>query len=257
MKQALPLLGLLLASCKPVVPPSPVVADPAPLVARAQAETLPGPVYATFGAVIRTPDQTLSVQGTLVIAAPDRFRVELRGPIGPAQVVLTCNGQDASVWVAPKNTFYAVPEANAALGDLLGGGAQIAGATVATQLLLGRLPSLPGEPTLSAAGSVARVAWTRPDGARFEAGIDSATAHLVSARATNAAGVLLLNADWKPGVFPAAMRLELPTLGVQADVQFHEWNTASPTDAAFEGAAPEGSIEKVLHLDELQAEKAQ
>ncbi len=243
------LLGcLLLLGCKPVVPAAPVVTDAAALVARTRAEAAAAPTYASFSALLRLPDQSVSLQGTLVVSAPDRFRVELRGPIGPAQVIVTCNGTDATAWLAPKNSFRVLPDANRALGTLLGGAEGLGGAAVATSLLLGRLPELPGVPELRAAGSVATATWARPDGASFEAAIESRTGHLVSARALDAGGQLLLDAAWEPGPLPASMRVSLPTLGVVADVRFSSWNPAAPADSLFEGVAPDGAVVSPLEL---------
>ena len=246
-------LCLLASGCKPVVAPSPLVLDAVALVARAVAEPAPGPTYGSFSALLRLPGQSVSLQGTLLVSAPDRFRVELRGPIGPAQVIVTCNGQDATLWLTPKNTFSSIPDANAILGGLVGAGEGVGGSAVAASLLLGRLPALPGAPVLRAAGSVATSTWVRDDGAIFEAGIEGGTGHLVSARALDASGLLLMNASWEAGPFPSAMRVELPTLGVVADLRFSSWGAATPADTLFEGAPPEGAVLKVLDLAALQS----
>lgn len=253
MTRLLPLL-LALTACKPVLPTSPLVADPAPLVARAQAEPAAAPVYSNFSAILQLPDQSMSLQGTLLVQAPDRFRIELRGPIGPAQVIVTCNGTDATTWIAPQNNFVLLPDANAIFGSLLGAGEGVSGAAAATSLLLGRMPILPGTPTLGASGSVATAAWARADGARFEASVDSRTAHLVGARATDAAGALLLQGEWLPGDFPTTMTVKLPTLGVQADIRYAEWKPAAPDPALFIGVAPPGARIKTLDLSAPQPE---
>ena len=252
-RSALPILAVL-AACHPVKLPAPDVVDPAALVARAYAEPPPTPAYAPFTAVLTTADQTLSLNGTLVVSPPDRFRVELRGPIGPAQVIVTCDGKDVSAYIAPKNRYYHATDADGALGRLLAGGDGLHGATVATSLLLGRLPTLPGEPTLTAAGPVATTTWRRADGASFAAGIESGTAHLVDARATDAAGVLLFSGAWEPAPAPTTLRVALPTLRATADIRFDDWKPATPTDAAFVLAAPPGAIVGDLDLAAPPAE---
>jgi len=240
--------ALLLAGCHPVAPPAPDVADPAALLARARAEAAPSPAFAQFSAVLTTPQQSMSLSGTLVVAPPDRFRVELRGPIGPAQVIVTCNGKDVSAFIAPKNTYYRAYDADGTLGRLLAGGEGLRGAAVATSLLLGRLPELPTAPTLTAVGPVATAAWTRSDGASFNAGFESRFGHLVDARATDAHGVVLFSGAWEPAASPTALRVKLPTLGASADVRFDAWQAASPADAAFQLEPPPGAIVKVLDL---------
>lgn len=242
------LAALLLTSCKPVPPPPPDVVDAGALFARALAEPASSPMYATFDAVVTTGGRRISAAGTLVVSPPDRFRVELRGPIGPPQVVVTCDGHDVRAYMAPKNTFYAVNDADGALGALLGAGEGLRGAAVATSLLMGRLPLLPAEPVLVAVGPLANATWTRADNASFTLGIDGRTAHLADARATDPKGVVLFTGAWEPDVWPKALSLALPTLDTQADVRFGTWNVASLMDAAFVLEQPPGSEVGELNL---------
>lgn len=241
-------LALTLAACHPVAPPAPTVVDPAALIGRARAEAEPAPAYAPFTVVLTTREQTLTLSGTLIVSPPNRFRVELRGPIGPAQVIITCNGTDVAAYVAPKNQYYRATDADGTLGRLLAGGDGLHGATVATSLLLGRLPVLPTEPALTASGPVATSTWTRSDGASFTAGIESRTAHLVEARATDPAGQLLFSGAWEPAASPTALVVKLPTLGAAADVRFDPWRPATPTDAAFILEPPAGASVRELDL---------
>ncbi len=233
---------LFLGSCKPVEAPRLDVIDPAALYARALAEPRPSSMYANFDAVIAAPGQRLALNGTLVVSPPDRFRVELRGPIGPVQLVVTCDGKDVRAWVAPKNSFYQADNADATLGKLLGAGQEVHGAAVATSLLMGRVPTLPVSPELGAAGPVATARWARADGASFSLGIDGRTAHLIDARATDEKGVVLFSGAWVPGEWPRALNVVLPTLEASADVSFGKWAPATPTDAAFRLTAPTGSL---------------
>ncbi len=233
---------LFLCACKPVEAPRLDVADPAALYARALAEPQPPSMYAHFDAAIAAPGQRLALNGTLVVSPPDRFRVELRGPIGPVQLVVTCDGKDVRAWVAPKNSFYQADDADGTLARLLGAGQEVHGAAVATSLLMGRVPALPMAPELTAAGPVATARWARADGANFSLGIDGRTAHLVDARATDEEGVVLFSGAWVPGEWPRALNVVLPTLEASADVSFGKWAPATPTDAAFTLTAPPGSL---------------
>ncbi|MSQ03944.1 MAG: hypothetical protein EXR71_18990 [Myxococcales bacterium] len=239
---------ILLCACKPVEAPRLDVTDPAALFARALAEPPPPAMYAHFDAVIAAPGQRLALNGTLVVSPPDRFRVELRGPIGPAQLVMTCDGRDLRAWVAPKNSFYQADDADGTLGGLLGVGDGVHGAAVVTSLLMGRMPSLPMAPELTAAGPVATARWARADGATFSLGIDGRTAHLVDARATDERGRVLFSGAWVPGEWPRALNVVLPTLDASADVRFGDWAPATPTDAAFRLTAPPGSVAVPLVL---------
>jgi len=217
-------------------------ADPAALLGRARAEAAPGAVYAPFSAVLAMKDNRVTAGGNVVVVAPDRFRVELRGPIGPPQLVVACDGDMVRAYLAPKNLFVEA-SADAGLATVLGaeGGD---GARVATSLLLGRVPILPGEPTL--VPSPPGLQWSRGDGAAFSVVLDAATAHLAAARANDTAGRPLLDATWTPGAFPGALNVTIPSLTVSADVKFGEWSPASPSDAAFVLARPEGAETRSL-----------
>ena len=243
-------LAILLSGCHPVVPPRPDVADPAGVLARATSEAPSGPVYAPFSAVIGAKGQKITASGMLVVSPPDRFRVELRGPIGPPQLIVTCNGTDLHAWVAGKNTYYSGSLADSSLDGLLGlGGEHVEAGAAAVRLLLGRLPEIPGTPTLSARGPVAAAAWASNGLGSLELGLDGATAHLVQARATNAAGTVVFSAAWEPGAaYPSALTAQLPTLEASADLRFGEWAAATPPDAAFDLPAPEGSVLAPLRL---------
>lgn len=231
----------LLAGC-PKPGPVVVAADAVPedVMERARAEAAPGPVYSNFTAVLSTENGRVTASGTLVVAAPNQFRVELRGPIGPPQLVVACDGTAVRAFVASKNTWYESLDANRDVGALLGAG-DLPGAAIATALLLGRLPPIPEAPVLSAAGPVANLSWARSDGAALSIGLDGATAHLVDAHAQNAAGERLLDAAWVPGVWPEGLTLSLPTLKAGADVRFGSWQPATPTPAAFTLPQPLGS----------------
>jgi hypothetical protein len=244
-------LLLWLAGCPKAPPTSPEVADPLALVAQARAESLPGPVYAPFTAVVALPESRVTASGTLVVAPPDRFRIELRGPIGPPQVVVTCDGDALRTWVLGKNTVFTVPHADASVATLLfpdlSEAERPGGSDTATSLLLGRLPAIPGTPVASAP---AGVEWTRGDGGTVVAALDPLTAHLVSLEVHGPAGSAFAGA-WTPGAFPEAARIDLPNIGVTLDLKFGEWKGASPMDAAFMLPTPAGAEERIVDLDSL------
>ena len=233
----------------PKAPPALHLADnPAEALVRAYAEAAPGPVYAQFSAVVVTPNSRFTAAGTLVVSAPNRFRIELRGPIGPPQLVITCDGTAVHAYLAPKNTYFASDDASAALSAILGVGSGD-GAAVVTSLLLGRVPALP--PVSRVEGAM--LVWTRDDGARLSMSVDQDTAHLVSATALTADGTVQFRGDWTPAAFPTALHAELPGLGASADLSFEQWNVAAPLDAAFSLAAPDGA--KIVPLSIYQPEK--
>ena len=227
----------LLAACPRPEPTVSLQADPAALLGRARAEAVPGPVYAPFSASVTTRDNKFNASGTLLVVAPDRFRLELKGPIGPPQLVVACDGEDLRAYVAPKHLFVEAG-ADEGLATVLGVDGLDA-AVLATSLLLGRVPFMGVEPALVA--SPPGLSWTRPDGASVSVVFDAATAHLAAARAVDAAGVLLLDATWEAGAFPEALDVQLPSLSTAASVKFGQWQAASPVDAAFVLVKPEGA----------------
>lgn len=230
---------LPLLACVPKHPPPPVpLRDPAVVLAEAQAEAPAPPVAARFSIDIERADGAISASGTAVIAAPDRFRVELRGPIGPPQVIATCDGTSFRAWVAQKNTVYTGEDAEAALRGWTGGSA---GVDDVVALLLGRMPSL-GEPDLvDVSDRRPRVRWTRDDGVSVTALLDPTTAHLYSLAGTDAAGQSWLEARYEPGPYPGRLELHLPALNLDVDATFSEWQRVDPPETAFTLPIPEGA----------------
>lgn len=230
---------MLLLACVPKHPPPPVpLRDPAVVVAEAQAEAPSPPVAARFSIDIERSDGTLSASGTAVLAAPNRFRVELRGPIGPPQVIATSDGTTFRAWVAQKNTIYSSDDAEAALRGWTGGAAGV-GDVVA--LLLGRMPSLGDPDTVDVSDRRPRVRWTRDDGVSVVALLDPTTAHLYSIAGTDAAGRSWLDARYEPGPYPGRLELQLPALNLKVDANFAEWQPVDPPDTAFTLPIPEGA----------------
>lgn len=210
---------------------NPVIVDPDALYARASAEPAPAPQLATFSVRLQTPKDQLSAQGSLVIAPPSRFRVELRGPIGPAALVVVCDGQTLVAWNTMKGQAWRSPDAEAALRTMTG---NAAGVPAVVSLLLGRLPAI-GAPAWT--GEMWR--WDGPAGEIVTARLEPARGRLTTVQAADAAGALLLSARYTAGEFPSALALRLPALGASADVSFSSWQTVAPPDSTFSLTLPE------------------
>ena len=246
--RALALVGLL-AGCHHNPPPLLVVQDPTTLLGHALALPPTDPVANRFGIHIHTPDQDVTAWGGLVVRAPDHFRIEIAGPIGPPVVIVACDGADVNAWVSPKQTFYRGTGADATLRRITGGAA---GLEVITAMLVGQLPAVLGSPAGSAAAPPFSWTWwwTAPDGSRLTAGLDTRTSRLVSVNAQDPAGRVLLSANLThadlTSRYPTRLSAELPTLYTSVQVDFGEWRPAAPTDAAFHIAAPAGATVKVL-----------
>lgn len=179
---------------------------------------------------LHTPKDDVNAQGSLVVSPPDRFRVELRGPIGPPALVVVCDGKQLTAWNTMKGQAWRADDPDAALRRLTG---EAAGLAAIADVLIGRLPAV-GEPTWD----VDHYRFAGPGGEVVRAQLDGRTAHLRTLHAADAAGVTLLDARFTPGPFPSALHVELPALGARADVAFKEWQTVAPPDSAFSVVLP-------------------
>lgn len=229
---------LLLLACAhhapPAAAPEPATAaDQADVLARARAEAAPGAELATFSVTLRTPKDAATAQGTLLWGAPDHFRIELHGPIGPPVFVVVCDGHTLTAWNTMKGTASRADDAEAAVRGLTGGAV---GLSAIGTLLVGRLPALDG---LVWDGQ--GYAWTMPEGPTVTAVLDRASAHLLGLGAHTSTGDTLLDARFTPGVWPSTLAVSLPTLGTIADVRFASWEPVSPPDTAYTVTLP-GSV---------------
>lgn len=238
----------LLAGC-PHPPPLPTAQDPTTLLARALSVPPTDPVANRFGIHIHTPDQDVTAWGSLVLRAPDQFRIEVAGPIGPPVLIVACDGHSVNAWLSPKQTFYAGPNADTTLRAITGGAA---GLEVVAALLVGQLSASLGTPAGSAAAPPYgwRWWWTAPDGSRLTTGLDTRTTRLLDVTAQDPAGRVLLDAKLTHADlttrYPTRLSADLPTLYASVQVDFGEWRPATPKDAAFTITPPAGATMKQL-----------
>ncbi|MDP2311060.1 MAG: hypothetical protein Q8P18_33880 [Pseudomonadota bacterium] len=240
---ALPLVALLTGCPKPPAPEGPIEAvSPEVLLTRALGEPAPGPATSSFDLRLDLPDQRINAQGALLVSPPDRFRIEVRGPIGPPQVVVVSDGKGIRTWLAGKNELYTADDADARIAAYTGGEA---GMEALASLLLGRLPAL-GAPDLVRADSKPTYRWTGPGESHVDAALDPRTAHLVALALADEVGAPLLDAQVEGAQWPERLVAVLPQQGITATLEFKEWKAAEPSDAAFVLAAPPGAAVKPL-----------
>jgi hypothetical protein len=238
------LLALTLA-CAPKAPPEtrPVTPRTAEeLLARAGAEPLPAALAVPFGVVLSTPSDKVSVSGALLYAAPDRFRVELRGPIGGPALILVSDGAGLSAWQAGPNRYVTSADADALLRARTGGGL---GLETLAAILIGRLPVLGPPVSSEVVVGGARYAWTPAESVRAEAWLDGVDGRLWQVAVSGPGGAPWLGGTLEPGapgaLGPESLRVELPTLGASAVVDYGAWSVANPLDAAFVLPVPAGA----------------
>ncbi|MES2642183.1 MAG: hypothetical protein V4850_22055 [Myxococcota bacterium] len=240
---ALSLLAVLTGCPKPPTPEGPLVAvDPEALLARAVAEAPPGPSATTFDLRLDLADSRVNAQGALLVSPPDRFRIEVRGPIGPPQVVVVSDGTGLRTWLAAKNELYTADDADATIAAYTGGEA---GLEALASLLLGRLPAL-GVPDRFRVEGVPAYRWVGPGESHVDASLDPRTAHLVALALADELGAALLDARVEGNEWPERLVAVLPQQRVTATLEFEEWKPASPSDAAFLLAAPPGATVRPL-----------
>lgn len=241
-------LAAALTGCpKPPTPEGPVQpVDPAALLARAVSEPAPGPASAQFDLRLEMPGSRINANGAVLVAPPDRFRIEVRGPIGPVQVVVVSDGKGLRTWVASNNELYTADDADAAITAYTGGEA---GLEALASMLLGRLPPL-GQPDLvkvdPVQGAPPSYRWTGRGESHVDAALDPRTARLVALALADEVGALLLDARVEGKDWPERLTAVLPQQKITATLEFEEWNPAEPTDAAFLLAAPPGAVVKPL-----------
>jgi hypothetical protein len=233
---------LLLFACVPKAPPvlAPVTPEsPEALLAQALGQTPPAALVVPFGVQLTTPTDRVSASGTLLYAGPDRFRVELRGPIGGPALILVSDGAGLTAWQAGPNRVLTAADADARLGAATNG---TVGLETLASVLIGRLPAL-GAPSASRVVEGGAVYdWSTADGARAEAEVDGRTARPVRVEVVGPKGDAWLAASLVPGAAgalgPDALAVTLPTLGAAAEVDYGDWAVAAPPDAAFHLQAP-------------------
>lgn len=241
---------LLLVGChhRGPVGVDPTLTQPADALVAAEATRNVGlvPVMAKFNLQLQSPKDAVNAQGMLLVSPPNRFRIEISGPIGPPALVIASDGTAVNALLPGKGIYYAGPDAETALRGLTGGAA---GLDVVTALLVGQFVQ-PGPlgPSVPESGGWTW-SWTREDGTRLAETLGAAGGKLVALDVTKADGGSLLAADLVPtpgSPWPASMHVELAPIGTTADVRFSSWQAAAPSATAFTLAAPEGAVVKEL-----------
>jgi hypothetical protein len=239
------LLALLLGC-----PPKPAALPRAPdgaeaLIGWAEEQPLPPPVASAFSIRIDTPDTHASAAGTLVVAAPGRFRFEVHGPIGGSVLVVACDGTSLNAWEAGKNRFIDGSGIGEQLRTLTGG---VAGLDAVTALLVGRVPQL-GKPTeiVPSPGSP-QYTFVGPGGSRLVVGLDVASGRLASFSGVGGDGRQWLSAVIEPGLYPKRLQLAFLWIATTVDINFAAWNPVSPDPSAFTLSPPPGTVVVPLHL---------
>lgn len=224
--------------------PRPQIVSTAPLLQAAVARPAAEPTLARFDIGLTLKDKRVSANGSLILSPPDRFRLEVRGPIGGPALLVTSDGHSVAAWVASKNQLWQGADADAALRGITGGAA---GLSAVVAVLSGRLIEL-GTPT-SAVSTIggALYTWDGPGGSSLLAELTADDGNLARLTALNSAGAPLVSAAISHGERgPAWLIVDLPAMEVGAEIQFTSWEPYTPADALFTLTAPPGAEVKDL-----------
>ncbi len=224
-------LVLLFSGCPGRGPTATPALDPLAALERARQESWVRPVLGTFSIRLELPDRKIGASGLLILAPPNRFRLELRGPVGGPALVVVSDGQMLDVWLASSNTVWHAAEAEPLLRGLTG---ELFGLDAVVSLLGGRLPASDAW----VAGPTG-LTLTTPQGVIATVVLDQRGAHLMGVEAKDREGGVLLRADLVPGRdYPDRLALQIPTLGGGAELEFDAWEAYEPEDVVFRIATP-------------------
>ena len=231
--------------------------DPARFVDDLRGRSLPRVLQAGFNVRLSGPSQSGSTTGALVIAAPDRVRINVQTPLSTPLLYLASDGRALHAWTQQSATFFRGDDALAVLHELTGGAVGVADFVA---VLTGRLPLTDGR--LLAASAVeggVEVVLEAPDGARVRAVVDPQKDLLTRLEVgpgdpSTPAG---LAAVWVRFTWPDTMRfegrhmpeelkVEIPSLGWTLDITFHTWDAPGSVPEVFTLAPPPGATEADL-----------
>lgn len=246
--RALVLASLLwLGACAKRGPES--AADPAELLAEARSRKLPFALRGAFSVTIHRGEAELSTRGGLVLHAPDRFRVEVLGPVGTPALIVASDGGVIDVWNAQDQVFYRGPDADAVLAELSGGAVTLSDVV---RVLTATLP-LPEAPVRSATVEDRHLALTldAPEQTTLVARVDGRSGLLEEARVERE-GATLLSASYPSArkigrtELPWEMSLSVPAIQLRVDIQMQSWDELGQVPEVFSLTPPAGAQVKDL-----------
>ncbi len=255
------LAALLLVGClhnAPSGPLPPRAEDPVALLGLAQHDPSPGGVLGEFSGLIHSGGKTLPARGSLMVQAPSRFRLEVRGPIGGAALVVATSGDAIVGWVASSNTSWVLADADAALKDVLMDDS--AGVASIVALVLGRVPRVATPPVVRVGMPTPTYRWGASAGG-VEVVLDPGSARLTRGEVFREDGTTLLQIDATPGggpdFLPRSLEVRVPLACgpddeacdvLHAELRFDGWSRITPEPSAFDFAPPEGSTVRPVEL---------
>lgn len=229
--------------------PSGPAADPAAVLAEARARDLPFALRGAFSVTIRRGEAELGTRGGLVLHEPDRFRVEILGPVGTPALIVASDGRAIDVWNAQDQIFYHGPDAASVLAELTGGAV---GLSDVVRVLTASLP-LPDAPVRSATmedGALA-LALAGAEGVDVLARVDAKTG-LLAELSVQRDGERLVHLAYgeskKVGRvrLPWLMSLEIPSLSLGLELDVVSWDELGQVPEVFRLTPPAGATEKDL-----------
>lgn len=235
-----------------------VVEDPAAVVAGVRARKMPENLQASFRIELTGPEGGGSTVGGMVVARPDRIRMDIQTPFRTPLFIMATDGKALHVWDQQRSTFLRGDDAIGVLGEMTGGAVVVA--DLAT-MLIGGLP-LPGATVggVGVVGERVEVRLNAPGGLVVQAGLEprrllvedlrigrgdaacvGCSLEPVFAR-VNIEEHVLVNGDW----LPQELRIELPGAGWTIELSVKAWEQLSQVPDVFTLAPPPGATEADL-----------
>lgn len=201
-----------------------------------------------------------TTKGALVLAQPDRFRVEIHSPVGPPMMLLASDGRALHAWLSRDNRFYRGDDAARVLAQLSGGAVGLADVN---RLLTGGLPLASAEPRELRQDEDGRVRLRLegPEGSRVQASLDGGSGlvrdlQVYGPTVALAPGLELpvplmdlqiLEVDRRfRQQLPALLKIRLPTLKTEVELEFLSWDELGQIPEVFSLQPPPGAQERDL-----------
>lgn len=223
--------------------------DPAAALTEARATTLPFALRASFAVKLHVNDAILSTRGGLVLHAPDRFRLEVLGPIGTPALVIVSDGRALQVWNAADNVYYEAKDAASSLQALTGGAVSLSDVV---RLLSAAMPLTEAPVRASTVGEDGPVITLEAGPqALVTATLDDRHAllrDLVVSQGGQTYAHLSYGKAQKVGRtwLPRSANVEIPALGVAAELEFQTWDELGQVPEVFSLPPPAGAEVKDL-----------
>lgn len=249
------------------------VMDPDTVVMVARTRSIPQTLRARFSVHISTPQQSVTLPGSLLIDQPNRVRAEIYSPFGTPLMYMVSDGQGLHAWDQRQKTFFHGAEAGEVLGHLTGG---TVGLEDLLSVLTARLP-MPDSEILLTGRTVFQEGGVElmlmgPDEMSVRTVVNPSNGVLTrlqvwegeaSSDLTRAEGGMILDVKYTGETrigrarLPETITMNLPQMGWTITIKIRSWSIVEASPTAFQLKAPSGArvVELADAIKRLSLEK--